>query len=41
MAKSRNKSYKRLDIRIKAWKATIADKGINPTAYRKPGSMKK
>lgn len=42
MSKSKNKSFKRLDRRIKAWNETC--KAVGPErarGYRKPGSMKK
>ncbi len=42
MAKSRNKSYKRLDRRIKSWNETCKVLGADKArGYRKPGSMKK
>lgn len=40
MSKRKNKAFRRLDQRIKAWEITC--KSVkNVTAYRKPGSMKK
>ncbi len=42
MSKSRNKSFRRLDVRIKAWEATCKAVGADKArGYRKPGSMKK
>lgn len=42
MAKSKNKSFKRLDSRIKAWQETCKLVGADKSrGYRKPGSMKK
>lgn len=42
MSKSRNKAYRRLDRRIKAWQETCKLVGADKSrGYRKPGSMKK
>ncbi len=42
MAKAKNKAFKRLDARIKAWNETCKSVGSDKSrGYRKPGSMKK